>query len=106
MSRFTLLCILLLAGALFSAAVSAEERGRDLLGPSTRSSPVLMDFDGDSKEDLLTGSVDVTILAQALDQPVSAESVPTDLNFDGFVVLADLCRFADLWLSEYGAVGK
>jgi hypothetical protein len=39
-----------------------QESGRDLLVPSTRSSPVVMDFDGDGKKDLLTGSTDGTIL--------------------------------------------
>jgi len=39
-----------------------QESGRDLLVPSTRSSPIVMDFDGDGKKDVLTGSTDGTIL--------------------------------------------
>jgi WD40 repeat protein len=39
-----------------------QENGRDRMVPSTRSSPVVMDFDGDGRKDLLTGSTDGTIL--------------------------------------------
>ncbi len=50
-----------------------QESGRDLMVPSTRSSPVVMDFDGDGKKDLLTGSTDGTIL---LYRNLGTESLP------------------------------
>jgi len=40
----------------------AQDNGRDLLVPSGRSSPVVMDLDGDGKKDLLTGNTDGMIL--------------------------------------------
>jgi hypothetical protein len=40
----------------------AQANGRDLLVPSGRSSPVVMDVDGDGKKDLLTGNTDGQIL--------------------------------------------
>ncbi len=50
-----------------------QENGRDLMVPGTRSSPVVMDFDGDGKKDLLTGSTDGTIL---LYRNLGTESLP------------------------------
>lgn len=50
-----------------------QESGRDLMVPGTRSSPVVMDFDGDGKKDLLTGSTDGTIL---LYRNLGTESLP------------------------------
>ena len=55
-----------------------QESGRDLLVPSTRSSPVVMDFDGDGKKDLLTGSTDGTIL---LYRNIGTDSLPV---FSGY----------------------
>jgi hypothetical protein len=55
-----------------------QESGRDLLVPSTRSSPVVMDFDGDGKKDLLTGSTDGTIL---LYKNIGTDSLPV---FSGY----------------------
>lgn len=55
-----------------------QENGRDLLVPGTRSSPVVMDFDGDGKKDLLTGSTDGTIL---LYRNVGTESLPMFAGF-------------------------
>ncbi len=55
-----------------------QESGRDLLVPSTRSSPVVMDFDGDGKKDLLTGSTDGTIL---LYRNLGTDSLPV---FSGY----------------------
>ena len=40
----------------------AEENGADLLVSSGRSSPVIMDFDGDGKKDLLTGNTNGELL--------------------------------------------
>ncbi len=55
-----------------------QESGRDLMVPSTRSSPVVMDFDGDGKKDLLTGTTDGTIL---LYKNVGTDSLPV---FSGY----------------------
>jgi WD40 repeat protein len=55
-----------------------QESGRDLLVPSTRSSPVVMDFTGDGKKDLLTGSTDGTIL---LYKNLGTDSLPV---FSGY----------------------
>jgi hypothetical protein len=55
-----------------------QESGRDLMVPSTRSSPVVMDFDGDGKKDLLTGSTDGTIL---LYRNLGTDSLPV---FSGY----------------------
>lgn len=170
-----------------------QESGRDLLVPSTRSSPVVMDFDGYGRKDILTGSTDgtillyrnlgteslpifsgyspvrsngqpidlpsnqrsrpflchwtgeghfgpkdgywdllvgygdgkirlyrgiprqgdfngdglidgddFTILAKALDKPISPAVSPCDLNKDGVVDNLDLRLFVDLWLAEHG----
>jgi len=40
----------------------SQANGRDLLVPSGRSSPVVMDVDGDGKKDLVTGNTDGQIL--------------------------------------------
>jgi hypothetical protein len=39
-----------------------QENGKDLIVPSLRSSPVIMDLDGDGKKDILTGNTDGQIL--------------------------------------------
>ncbi len=55
-----------------------QENGRDLLVPSTRSSPVVIDLDGDGRKDLLTGSTDGTIL---LYKNIGTDSLPV---FSGY----------------------
>ena len=42
--------------------VFAQASGRDLIVPSGRSSPVILDADGDGKKDILTGNTDGQIL--------------------------------------------
>ena len=42
--------------------IFVQANGRDLLVPSGRSSPVVMDADGDGKKDILTGNTDGQIL--------------------------------------------
>jgi hypothetical protein len=44
------------------AGSPAQDNGRDLVAPSMRSSPVVIDIDGDNKNDLLTGNTDGLIL--------------------------------------------
>ncbi len=45
-----------------AGGVFAQENGHDLQVPSGRSSPVIMDFDGDGKKDVLSGNTDGQIL--------------------------------------------
>ncbi|OHB62157.1 MAG: hypothetical protein A2Y76_00780 [Planctomycetes bacterium RBG_13_60_9] len=44
------------------AGMLVQEKERDLMVPSGRSSPVVMDLDGDGKKDLLTGNTDGLVL--------------------------------------------
>jgi hypothetical protein len=67
-----------------------------------RGEPKVGDFDGDGVLD----ADDLTILVQALDQPVPEGGSPADLNKDGLVDVLDLRLFADLWLAEHGAEKK
>jgi WD40 repeat protein len=45
-----------------SLGLLAQENGHDLLVPGSRSSPIIMDFDGDGKKDILTGNTDGLLL--------------------------------------------
>jgi hypothetical protein len=67
-----------------------QESGRDLLVPSTRASPVVMDFDGDGKKDLLTGSTDGTIL---LYKNIGTDSLPV---FSGYSLVCSNGQPIDL----------
>jgi hypothetical protein len=67
-----------------------QESGRDLLVPGTRSSPVVMDFDGDGKKDLLTGSTDGTIL---LYKNIGTDSLPV---FSGYSLVCSNGQPIDL----------
>ena len=64
-----------LAGAL------VQERDHDLLVPSGRSSPAVLDVDGDGRKDLLTGCTDGLIL---LYRNVGTDSLPA---FSGYTLL-------------------
>jgi len=44
------------------SGIFAQEDGSDLVVPSKRSSPVILDLDGDGKKDLLTGNTDGQLL--------------------------------------------
>jgi len=46
----------------FLSETFAAENGSDLIVPSARSSPVVLDLDGDGKKDLLTGNTDGQLL--------------------------------------------
>ena len=46
----------------FVSETYAQEDGEDLVVPSLRSSPVVLDLDGDGKKDLLTGNTDGQLL--------------------------------------------
>jgi hypothetical protein len=56
----------------------AQENGHDLQVPSVRSSPVIMDLDGDGKKDLLTGSTDGLILFY---KNVGSDSLPAFFGY-------------------------
>jgi hypothetical protein len=55
------------------------------------------DLDGDGDID----GDDFTILAKALDKPISHDGSAADLNLDGVVDAQDLRVFATLWLTEH-----
>lgn len=74
----------------FLAETFAQEDGHDLLVPGVRSSPVVLDLDGDGMKDLLTGNTEGRLLlygntgtdaAPAFSgyDAVTSESVPIDL---------------------------
>ncbi len=67
-----------------------QENGRDLMVPGTRSSPVVMDFDGDGRKDLLTGSTDGTIL---LYKNTGTDSLPV---FSGYSLVRSTSQPIDL----------
>jgi WD40 repeat protein len=56
---------------------------------------------GDLNGDGVIDSNDFTILAKALDQPISHDGSAADLNGDGAVDSLDLRVFANLWLTEH-----
>ncbi len=68
----------------------AQEDGRDLLVPGLRSSPVVVDFDGDGKKDLLTGNTDGLLLFY---RNVGIESLPM---FGGYALVTSLGEPIDL----------
>jgi WD40 repeat protein len=68
----------------------APEDGRDLLVPGLRSSPVVMDFDGDGRKDLLTGNTDGLLLFY---RNVGVESLPM---FAGYSLVTSVGEPIDL----------
>jgi hypothetical protein len=59
----------------------AQEDGRDLIVPGRRSSPQIMDFDGDGKKDILTGNTDGELL---LYSNVGTDTKP---RFSGYILV-------------------
>ena len=68
----------------------AQADGRDLQVPGLRSSPVVMDLDGDGKKDLLTGNTDGLILFYA---NVGTDSLPI---FAGYSLITSNGEAIDL----------
>ena len=63
------------------AGVAVQENGHNLVVPSVRSSPVVMDLDGDGKKDLLTGNTNGQILFY---RNVGTDSLPA---FSGYTLV-------------------
>lgn len=128
MSRFAPLCILFLAGSLFSASVLAEESvlnfgpeeiiradGNDIVVPGY-SVPSFVDWNNDRLQDLMVGEGGaigtVTPAKVRVYLNVGTEADPCFMDY--FYVQADgndLTLTPEgcmgcLWLSEYGAAGK
>ena len=68
----------------------AQENGHDLTVPGLRSSPVIEDFDGDGKKDILTGNTDGQILFY---KNVGLDSLPM---FSGFSLVTSAGTPIDL----------
>ena len=72
------------------AGQPAQEDGSELVVPSFRSSPVVDDFDGDGKKDILTGNTEGQLL---LYRNVGTDSEPV---FSGYVLLQSNGTIIDL----------
>ena len=70
--------------------IFAQANGHDLLVPSGRSSPVIVDADGDGKQDILTGNTDGQILFY---QNVGTDSLPL---FGGYTMITSDGKPIDL----------
>jgi hypothetical protein len=70
--------------------VFVQANGRDLIVPSTRASPVIMDMDGDGKKDLLVGNTDGQILFY---KNVGTDAAPV---FAGYTMVESNCQPIDL----------
>ena len=69
---------------------AAQANGHDLMVPSGRSSPVIMDLDGDGKKDLLTGNTDGQILFY---KNIGLDSLP---DFTGYTLVQSEGKPIDL----------
>ncbi len=73
-----------------TAGLLVQENGRDLLVPGMRSSPVILDLDGDGKKDLLTGNTNGQILFY---KNVGLDSLP---SFAGYTTVQSAGQAIDL----------
>jgi WD40 repeat protein len=62
----------------------AQENGHDLLVPGLRSCPIILDFDGDGKKDILTGNTDGLLLFY---KNVGTDAAPT---FSGYSMVTSM----------------
>ena len=74
----------------FASESFAQQEGADLVVPSYRSSPVIGDFDGDGKKDLLTGNTNGEILLYPNVGMDAAPSFSDSTYFESEGVVIDL----------------
>ncbi len=78
----------------FVAEIRAQANAGDLVVPSNRSSPVVLDLDGDGKKDLLTGNTNGQLL---LYSNTGSDAAPT---FAGYWEVEEACVPIDLAASR------